>query len=104
MSMAITIIPTMGKLVVIRSIMVIITMVDINNGANNTYVESNEVDNRKDVVTTKEHPNVGDNNILGTANKGRGEGTVVVSAEDKGEHHDESKDTAEKKLETEPRI
>ena len=65
----------------------------VNEAANNTNVETYEVDKRILVVAPDEHAHVGDEDVFETAHNGGGESRVVSSAEDGGEHQDEAEHT-----------
>ena len=65
----------------------------VNEAANNTNVETYEVDKWILVVAPNEHAHVGDEDVFETAHDGGGEGRVVSGAEDGGEHQNEAEHT-----------
>ena len=56
------------------------------------------------IISTNEHSQVGDEDVLETTNDGGGEGGVVGRAQDGRENQDKPKDTREKELKCKPAI
>ena len=67
----------------------------VDQAAEDTDVETHEVDQTVLVVASDEHAQVGDQDVLETANDGGGEGRVVLGAQHRREDEDKAEDARE---------